>query len=174
MKSPSRLILLAAVLLLPGIALQAQTDDSTPQPPPPGSTVITSDELHSDQNTHTSIFSGNVVVEGTNFKMTCQEMTVYFTPQNKVDHMVATGDVIITQPDRITHCGHAEYFHDDDKFILTDQPVILDHQNKITGTRITIFRTTQKMIIDGGRSTVIIGGELSGPSTTTTTPPPTQ
>ena len=52
--------------------------------------------------------------------MTCQEMTVYFTNDNKVDTIIATGDVIITQPDRVTHCGHAEYFHDDDKFVLTE------------------------------------------------------
>ena len=162
MKSSRHFLLLAAILLLPAVALRAQVDDSTPQPPPPGSTVITSDELHSDQVAHTSIFSGNVIVQGTNFKMNCQEMTVFFTPENKVDHMVATGDVIITQPDRITHCGHAEYSHDEDKFVLTDQPVILDHQNKITGTRITIYRTTQKMVIDGGRSTVTIGSDLSG------------
>ena len=69
-----------------------------------------------------------MVVVGTNFKMTCQEMTVYFTTDNKVDTIVATGDVIITQPDRVTHCGRADYFHDEDKFILTDQPVIHDHK----------------------------------------------
>jgi lipopolysaccharide export system protein LptA len=103
-----------------------------------------------------------VVVVGTNFKMTCQEMTVYFTTDNKVDHIVSTGDVIITQPDRVTHCGHAEYFHDDDKFVLTDQPVILDHKDKVMGTQITIERTTQKMTVDKGRSTVILGNDSLG------------
>jgi lipopolysaccharide transport protein LptA len=154
---------LSVVLLMAWAPLPAQTtDDSDTALPPPGSTVITSDELHSDQNTHISIFTGNVVVVGTNFKMTCQEMTVYFTTDNKVDHIVSTGDVIITQPDRVTHCGHAEYFHDDDKFVLTDQPVILDHKDKVMGTQITIERTTQKMTVDKGRSTVILGNDSLG------------
>ena len=165
MKAPSRLPLLLAALLLAGASLRAQTsDDGSVVPPPAGSTVITSDELHADQTTHTSIFSGNVVVVGTNFKMTCQEMTVFFTPDNKVDKIVSTGDVVINQPDRVTHCGHAEYIHDEDKFVLTEDPEILDHGNKVTGQTITIYRTTQKMVVDGGRSTVIISGDnLSTP-----------
>ena len=141
--------------------LPAQTTDDTETTPPPGATVITSDELHSDQQNHVSVFTGKVVVVGANFRMTCQEMTVNFTKDNKVDRIVSTGDVIIIQPDRVTHCGHAEYFHDDDKFILTDQPVILDHKNKISGPEIIIYRTTQKMEVHG-RSNVILSNESMG------------
>jgi len=155
--------------------LPAQTADNanSETTAPPGSTVITSDELHSDQQTHISIFTGNVVVIGNQFRMTCQEMTVNFTKDNKVETIVATGDVVITQPDRVTHCGHAEYFQDEDKFILTDQPVILDHKNEIHGTQITIERTTQKMTVNGGRSTVILGPESMSSTKTSPTPPST-
>ena len=153
-----------ALLMAWSSPLPAQTMDDTETPPPAGSTVITSDELHSDQNTHISIFTGKVVTVGTNFRMTCQEMTVYFTNDNKVEKIVATGDVVITQPDRVTHCGHADYFRDDDKFVLTDQPVILDHKNKVWGPEITIYRTSQKMEVKGGRSNVIISNESMGSS----------
>lgn len=164
MKFPPLLPFLSVLLLIAWTPLPAQTtdDSDTETPPPPGATVITSDELHSDQQNHISIFSGKVVVVGTNFRMTCQEMTVLFSTDNKVNKLVATGDVIITQPDRITHCGHAEYFRDDDKFVLTDQPTILDHKNQISGPQITIYRTTQKMEIEGGRSTTIISNESMG------------
>jgi len=168
------LALLSLILLAVWSPLPAQTPDDSETPAPPGSTVITSDELHSDQQSHISIFTGNVVVLGNQFKMTCQEMTVYFTNDNKVDHLVATGDVIITQPDRVTHCGHAEYLRDADTFVLTDQPVILDHKNEVHGTRITIDRTTQKMTVDKGRSTVIISDENMGPSTEKESPPSTE
>ena len=154
---------LSVVLLMAGAPLPAQTTDDA-ETPPPGATVITSDELHSDQQNHVSVFTGNVVVVGANFRMTCQEMTIYFTKDNKVDHIVSTGDVVITQPDRVTHCGHAEYFHDEDKFILTNQPVILDHKNQYSGPKIIIYRTTQKMLIPagGGRSNVILSNESMG------------
>ena len=166
--------LLLTVALLAWAPAHAQTADDTETPPPPaGSTVITSDELHSDQTTHISVFTGNVVVVGTNFKMTCHEMTVYFTTANKVDKMVATGDVIITQPGRVTHCGHAEYFHDEDKFILTDQPTILDNKQTLSSSIITIYRTTQKLVTGGGRTTVTIPSESMGSNSNKTNPPNT-
>ena len=165
LSTPLPLFPLCVVVLMAWAPLPAQTtDEDDSETPPPGGTIITSDELHSDQNTHISIFTGNVVTVGTNFRMTCQEMTVYFTTDNKVDHIVATGDVVITQPDRVTHCGHADYFRDDDKFVLTDQPVILDHKNKVWGPEITIYRTSQKMEVKGGRSNVIISNESMGSS----------
>jgi lipopolysaccharide transport protein LptA len=169
MKFLNRALAIFALLLTGTLLLPAQNaDDSEPDTPPPGGTIITSDELHSDQNTHISIFTGNVVTIGTNFKMTCQEMTVYFTTQNKVQRIVSTGNVVIVQPGRVTHCGHAEYFHDEDKFILTDQPVILEPKDSARGNRIIIFRGSGKMTIDGGgvpgRSTVILDKGAMSPS----------
>jgi lipopolysaccharide transport protein LptA len=168
MKLPHLFFLLAMAAALAATPLPAQTDDAGNEtPPPPGSTVITSDELHSDQANHQSVFNGNVIVVGTNFRLICEEMTVFFTNDNKVEHIVATGDVIITQPDRITHCGHAVYTHDDDTFDLTDQPRILNGKDQVFGTEIIINRTTQKMTVKGGRSTVILGpGSMSSPSST--------
>jgi len=165
MKLSSIIVSLFAVLMS-AIPVSAQVDDTNPETPPPaGSTVITSDELHSDQVAHTSIFTGKVIVVGTNFRMTCQEMTVYFTNDNKVDKIVSTGDVIITQPDRVTHCGHAEYYREKDEFVLTDSPVILDHKDEVHGTRIIIDRPSQKMTVDGGRSKVIINDQSLGSPT---------
>ncbi len=105
---------------------------------------------------------------GNQFRLTCQEMTVNFTKDNKVDTIVATGDVVITQPDRVTHCGRADYFRDEDKFVLTDQPTILDHKNQISGPKIIIYRTTQKMEIEGRSTTVISNESMGTPKDSTT------
>jgi lipopolysaccharide transport protein LptA len=165
--------LLCVVLLMIQAPLSAQTtdDSDTETPPPPGSTTIDSDELHSDQNTHISIFTGNVVVLGNQFKMTCQEMTVYFTNDNKVEKIVATGNVVITQPNRITHCGHAEYFHDEDKFVLTDSPSILNGKDLLSSPEIVIYRTSQKLETHGGRTNMVLGPDSMGSSPST--PPST-
>jgi lipopolysaccharide transport protein LptA len=171
MKLPPLHWLLAIALLTAWKPLAGQTadDSDTETPPPAGSTTIDSDILHSDQTAHKSVFTGNVVVLGTNFKMTCQEMTVYFTNDNKVARIVATGNVVINQPDRVTNCGHAEYFHDSDMFVLTDQPVIHDHKNVVTGPEIDIFRTTQKMVVKG-RSHIILGPDSMGSPNPSPTP----
>lgn len=167
---PLLLFILCSFVLASGRAALGQAaDDATAEPQAAaGSTIITSNELHSDQSTHVSIFTGKVIVTGTNFRMTCEEMTVNFTKDNKVDTIVATGDVVITQPDRITHCGRAEYFHDDDKFVLTDQPTIHDHNDDLSGTQIVIYRTSQKMEVTGGRTQMIIAPGAMGTAKETT------
>jgi lipopolysaccharide export system protein LptA len=159
----TRLFSLLCVLALTAGLAPAQdatssdaTDAATGEPtPPPGSTVITSDELHMDDGTHTAVFSGNVVVTGTNFRMTCQEMTVIFTAENKVDNITAKGDVVINQPGRVTHSGQAQYFHDEDKFVLTDSPVINDNGDVISAPKIIIFRTKQSLYTEGPTKTIL-------------------
>ncbi len=159
--------LLFAALLVSPLWAQITDDTNTEAQPPVGQHDHSVDELHSDQATHISDFVGKVVVIGQNFHMTCQEMKVFFTNDNKVSKIVATGDVVIVQPDRVTHCGHAEYYQNTDTFVLTEEPVILDHKNRVASTRITINRQTQQMHTDGGRTTVTIPNGNMGPATTT-------
>ena len=125
-------------------------------PPEAGSTVITSDELHMDETTHVAVFTGNVLAVGTNFNMKCQEMTVNFDKSGKVQTILSKGAVEVIQPGRITHCGQAIYYHDQDMFDLTDQPVIVDNSKTIAAPEIIIFRTKQSLYTKGGKSTVVL------------------
>lgn len=165
-------LLFAALLAGAPLRAQLSEDIDTETQPPVGSTLITSDELHSDEATHVSDFTGNVVVIGQNFHMTCQEMKVYFTNDNKVTKIVATGEVVITQPGRVTHCGHAEYYQDTDTFDLTEEPIIYQGKDKLTGTEIIIDRKSQKLTTKGGRTTVTLDNASMNTATTTpnTTP----
>lgn len=171
-----RIPLLFPILLLAcALAAQAQTSDSgATEAPPPGSTVITSDELHSDQLNHVSTFTGSVIVTGSSFNMTCDEMKVLFTKDGKVDHIIATGNVVITQPGRITHSGQCEYFREDDKFVLTDQPEIVQDKNKLSAPKIIIYRTTQTLETEGKGSRTVLGngGLGAGPSSAPAAPLP--
>jgi lipopolysaccharide export system protein LptA len=137
-----------------------ETTDATGEPTPPaGSTVITSDDLHMDQASHTAVFTGSVVVTGTNFKMTCQEMTVLFTSDNKVDTITGKGDVVVVQPGRITHSGEAQYYHDEDKIVLTDSPIINNNGNIISAPKIIIFRSKQSLYTEGPTKTILESGQ---------------
>ena len=159
---PMKSLLLSAALLLAAVlAARAQTADiadTGEETPPPGSTLIQSDELQMDQVTHIAVFRGNVVVTGTNFSMKCQEMTVNFDKAGKVDTILSKGDVEVVQPGRVTHSGQAFYTRGDDKFVLTDQPVIIDNKNKVSAPKIIIYRTKQSMYTEGRTTTVISEG----------------
>jgi lipopolysaccharide transport protein LptA len=153
--------LIPAFMLLAAVGLgRAQTVDvdTGAATPAPGSTVIESDELHMDQMTHVAVFTGNVVVTGTNFTLKCQEMTVNFDKADKIDNIVAKGDVVILQPGRVTRSGQAVYYHDEDKFVLTDQPMINDNGKTIAAPEIIIYRSKQSIYTKGKTHVVIPEG----------------
>jgi len=149
------LLLSAFLVLVFALAGRAQVVDAGAETPAPGSTTIDSDELHMDQVTHTAVFTGNVSVTGTNFTMKCQEMTVNFDRENKIETIVAKGDVVIVQPGRITKSGMAVYHKDSDDFVLTDQPRINDNGRLISAPKIIINRTAQSLRTEG-KSTVVL------------------
>ena len=147
------------------LPVPAPDSDVAAETPAAGQTVITSDELQMDEVTHIAVFTGNVETVGTNFNMKCQEMTVNFDKAGKIDNIVAKGNVVIVQPGRITHCGQAIYYHDEDKFVLTDQPIINDNGKTIAAPKITIYRTRQSLYTEGkSRVTIPKGSALSNPS----------
>lgn len=162
-------LLLAAVLLFAvTVGSQAQAVDSGGETPSPGTTNIDADELHMDQVAHTAVFKGNVMVTGTNFTMKCQEMTVNFDKMNKIDNIVAKGDVVIVQPGRITKSGLAVYHKDTDEFDLTDQPMINDNGRVISAPEIIINRTAQSLRTKGKSHVTIpeANGLLGNPTAT--------
>jgi lipopolysaccharide export system protein LptA len=112
----------------------------------PQNTVIESEQFDwrsSDKET-TSVFTGRVVVTGTNLKLTCDRLEIVATRKGdpaatigKIDSFksfVATGNVRIVQGDREAACGRAEVLPGDDKIILTGQPVVVDHAVNWTWT----------------------------------------
>ncbi len=152
--------LIPALMLLALSLGHAQTADvdTGAVTPAPGSTVIESDELHMDQTTHVAVFTGNVVVTGTNFTLRCQEMMVNFDKTDKIDNILAKGDVVIVQPGRVTRSGQAIYYRDEDKFDLTDQPMINDNGKTIAAPEIIIYRTRQSIYTKGKTRVVIPEG----------------
>ena len=146
-----------AVLLI-GTCLQAAA--TTPEVQP---TVIVSEKLDmsSTEALTTFVFTKNVVVTGTNLRLTCDRLEVVTTRKGdptatigKLGHfksLIAEGSVYIVQSDREAACGRAEVLPDDDKIILTDHPVVKDLANgaTATGPRMVLFRGERRAIIEG-------------------------
>jgi len=135
----SRLALLFLLpVLLPGLMCAQSVE--------PQNTVIDCEQFDwrsSDKET-TSVFTGKVVVTGTNLRLTCDRLEIVATSKGdpaatigKVDSFksfVATGNVHIVQGDREAACGRAEVLPGDNKVVLTGQPVVVDHTLNWTWT----------------------------------------
>lgn len=128
----------ALALLLGGACLQATALHALAQNAPEQPTVIESVtlDMKSTDTETTSLFTGNVVVTGTNMRLTCDRLEVVAIRQQdasatigKIERfksLVAEGNVRIIQGDREAACGKAVVLPGDDKITLTDRPVVAD------------------------------------------------
>ena len=138
------------LLRLPALTLLAALAFATAvlraQEPPP--TEITSQSLEmwstpDSSETH-AIFTGNVTVTGNEIKLTCDRLeilaerigdkTATIGTIDKFKFLIATGKVNIVQGDREANCGRAEVYPREEKIVLTDKPVVVDHANGTVAT----------------------------------------
>lgn len=131
--------LVLCVALVAGALLRGQSA-------PEQNTVIESEsfEWRSSDTETTAVFTGKVVVTGTNLRLTCDRLEIVAlrtgdakAPIGKIEDfksLLAIGNVRIIQGDREAACGRAEVLPGDDKIILTGQPVIVDHSVNWTWT----------------------------------------
>jgi lipopolysaccharide export system protein LptA len=162
MKSPlSTACLVAAVLLtLFPPALFAQE----------APTVITCEgegRMVSTDTETTITFRDKVVVTGTDLKLNCDflevvvkrkgDVTATLGTIDKFRSMLATGNVLLVQGDREAACGRAEVLPEQDRVILTENPVVVDRDQKtrMVGEKITLLR--------GQRQVLVVKPLLTGP-----------
>ena len=122
-------------------------------------------EMWSTGNETRGICTGNVTLIGTDLKILCDRLeftalnvgdkTATLPTLDKFKYMLATGHVVITQADREATCGRAEVLPHEDKVILTENPVLIDHGTDWTsaGEKITLLRGERRVIVDKSRVT---------------------
>ena len=144
---------------------------------------VTSDHLIYHDSERKAHYFGAVIAQGEDMKVTCDQMDVFFAPasaqsmaghasspvqnvnttetiaqqpsaQAKLDRIVATGSVLVTQPNRRATGDKLTYTASDDKFVMTGgPPSIFDAEHgKITGVSLTLYRTDDRVIVDGNSS----------------------
>ncbi len=175
-------------------ALAASPSARGAEEPPP--TVITSTKLEMWSNLDGSetqaIFTGNVTVTGNEIKLTCDRLdikaerigdkTATIGTLDKFRALIATGKVNIVQGEREANCGRAEVYPREDKIILTEKPVVIDHGNGsvATGDLIEMYRLQRRVTGNNVHITLPAIKDLSydknqsapKPETTPTAPAP--
>jgi hypothetical protein len=153
---PAPLLALLFALLPP--ALPAQTPP--PAAVPAEETVITSDTLEMwttpEGITH-AILTGSVKAAATNMRLTCDRLELTATNIGdktatignfeKLQRLLAIGGVNIVQGEREAACGRAELLPREDKVILTENPVVIDHANgsRATGDPVILRRGERRV-----------------------------
>jgi len=115
-------------------------------------------------------YEGGVTVRSTDLTITASQMDVFLVPTGgtpaapqsktaapqsnapaKLEKIVASGSVLITEPNRRATGDQLTYTASDDKFVLTGgPPSIFDAEHgKITGVSLTLFRHDDRVVVDG-------------------------
>jgi lipopolysaccharide export system protein LptA len=175
---------LAALLLA---ALASVLGAAEPAAPAPVPTELRSEKLQmtSTDDETTAFATGNVILTGTNLRITCDQLTLVATrigdkdatlgAVEKFKYILATGDVRIVQGDRESTSQRAEVFPREDKVVLSEDPVIIDHSNGFAGAgeKITLFRGKREVFIDKPRFTGPPVGDLGATAKPRSAPPAT-
>jgi lipopolysaccharide export system protein LptA len=131
---------------------------------------ITSDRLAYTDSERKAHFEQAVQAKGADLTITSKVMDVFLQPRDqttsnqpitgagagngKIDHIVASGQVMILQPGRRATGDQLVYTTSDDKFVLTGgSPSIFDaEQGKITGVSLTLFRHDGRVVVEGNNT----------------------
>ena len=125
--------------------------------------TITSSRLTYTDNERKAHFDGAVQAKGADATIDANQMDVYLQSRGesvasqalaatgRVDHIVATGRVLISQPGRHATGNQLIYTSVEDKFVLTGgPPSIFDAEHgKITGVSLTFFRHDDRVLVEG-------------------------
>ena len=116
-------------------------------------------EMVSDEQESRLLCTGNVILTGTNLRIACDRLEIIASRIGDLDgavpmldkfkYLLATGNVRIEQADREATCGRAEVLPREDKVILTEDPVLIDHGSDIVqrGTEIALMRGERRVIV---------------------------
>jgi lipopolysaccharide export system protein LptA len=128
---------------------------------------VTSNHLVYHDSERQAHYEGDVLARDSDFTATSSQMDVFFAPANqsddrralavtpaKLEKIIASGSVVVTQPTRHATGDKLTYTSEDDRFILTGgPPSIFDaERGKITGVSLTLFRHDDRVIVDGSSS----------------------
>ena len=133
-------------------------------------TVITSDVLDMVSGDEISEFHfiGNVNVVGTNLNLTSDELLVIaikrgdvdatVSSSSKIDKIIATGNVKFNQDERSAEAGRIEIFPENKTVLLTEDPVVIEGDRRVSGDKITWSEGERRARVEG--STMVSLGAM--------------
>jgi outer membrane protein assembly factor BamD len=113
---------------------------------------ITADRMEAYQNENKVVFEGNVVINQEDLYLYARKITAELASTKEgggVKRIEATGDVRITQADRVATCQRAEFDNLSRTIVLSGQPKIWQGKDRIFGERIIVQLDKEKVIIVG-------------------------
>lgn len=137
-------------LLSPIVSLSAQDKNTRAEE----SINITADKLEADKKAGKVTFTGNVVVKQKSGLMMSDLLVAYYSSQNRMEKIIATGNVVINQTGRIGTCQKATFLPDEKKIIMEEEPRLRRDNDVVSGKIITLFLDNDKVLCESCSATI--------------------
>lgn len=136
-------ILLFWLILLPGVSVADPLVDLK--------TLITADRMSTESGDNRILFEGNVEARHSNMVLKADHLEVYGDEKKEsFTKIIALGNVRVTKGDHRLEGGRAELTYADKKVVITENPVVFEKENKISGERIVYSYDNGGIMIEGG------------------------
>lgn len=161
-----------SAVIIAGLACAYESVDSKPASAPSKKTTITSDRMIVRNKDSQAEFEGQVVLTRGPLVVRSDNMVVFFetarSPEGdgstgaepagqeaersgfSVKRIEATGRVQIEREEGRATCQKAVYYQEEQKIVLTGQPVAWQKGNRVMGQKITLFLAEDRTIVEGG------------------------
>ena len=116
---------------------------------------IKADKMSYSDTGKTVSFFGNVTVIRDNMTLWTDKITAYFSEQgrgDKIDSIVAEGNVRVAMDGRKGHCRKLTYYVEDGILRMEGSPVLTEGKNTVRGAVIKFYLKDNRSEILGGRN----------------------
>ena len=162
-------LILYLTLLLIGLLLPVSAVSETSQKEPENAAstpiVIKSQTMEMNNKLKSVTFTGDVNAKKGGFIIDCDRMVAYYETMpdqqkedeetTKIDKIIATGHVIVNRAESgIATAEKATYFQEDERIILTGNPIAKRGSDVVKGERIIIFLKEDRISVENSTVTI--------------------
>lgn len=153
------IFIISVLFVLPLYAQKAASPTVTPTPvslgqsifggPSDGPTYINADSLTLRSNERFFIYTGHVVVIQGEMTMTSKTLEGTYTAENKIERLIARGDVVITKPTLKATGQKAVYEAATEVVTLYDNPQVTQNESILNADRIKVYLREDRSEAEG-------------------------
>jgi lipopolysaccharide export system protein LptA len=110
---------------------------------------ITSESLEADNKQSTVTFKGNVVAKQGDMVIVADTMTVDYEQEGGIKTVQASGNVKMSQADRVATGTRIIFYNPEQKIVMTGNPKIWQGDNLISCDKITVLLEEDKIFFEG-------------------------
>jgi len=96
-------------------------------------------------------YEGNVVATRADGKLTCQTLKIFLNKDNKIDKIIATGNPVYKEPEKLIKGDVIQYDVPQDELIVTGNAYLQNKSDVVQGDKIVYYKKLDKAIVTGKR-----------------------